>query len=209
MLAVSDTGAGMDEHTRLRLFEPFFTTKDPGKGTGLGLSTVYGIVKQSGGHIWVYSELGRGSTFKLYFPRLDAAPGEEPPPAALKAQGGREGILLVEDEGGVRALAARILADNGYRVWSASCGAEASQIAAAHGPEIDLLLTDVVMPDTTGPRLVDHLRTVCPGLRVMFTSGYTDNVIAHNGILDPGLACLQKPFTPALLLSAVRQVLDA
>ena len=208
MLAVSDTGQGMDEATRGRLFEPFFTTKEQGKGTGLGLATVYGIVKQSGGHIWVYSELGKGTSFKLYFPRVDSAAAEESPAAAV-ARGGHERILLVEDEVGVRALAASILTENGYRVWPASCGAEARQIAAVHGHAIDLLLTDVVMPDITGPRLAAQLRTICPGLRVLYTSGYTDNVIVHNGMLDPGVAYLQKPFTPALLLDAVRQSLEA
>jgi PAS domain S-box-containing protein len=208
MLAVSDTGQGMDEDTRGRLFEPFFTTKEQGKGTGLGLATVYGIVKQSGGHIWVYSELGKGTSFKLYFPRVDSAAAEESPAAAV-ARGGHERILLVEDEVGVRALAASILTENGYRVWPASCGAEARQIAAVHGHAIDLLLTDVVMPDITGPRLAAQLRTICPGLRVLYTSGYTDNVIVHNGMLDPGVAYLQKPFTPALLLDAVRQSLEA
>jgi PAS domain S-box-containing protein len=208
MLAVSDTGSGMDETTRRRLFEPFFTTKELGKGTGLGLSTVYGIVKQSGGHIWVYSEPGRGTTFKLYFPRVGGAPGDEPAPA-LVVKGGKEGILLAEDEVDVRALAASILVANGYRVWSASSGAEARQIAAANQSEIDLLLTDVVMSDTTGPRLAEQLRATRQGLRVLFTSGYTDNVIVHNGLLDSGVAYLQKPFTPVLLLNAVRQVLDA
>jgi PAS domain S-box-containing protein len=207
MLAVSDTGHGMDETTRRRLFEPFFTTKEPGKGTGLGLATVYGIVKQSGGHIWVYSELGSGTTFKLYFPRVDAEAAEESP-AAMVVRGGKERILLVEDEVGVRALAASILTENGYCVWPASCGEDARQIALARESEIDLLLTDVVMPDTTGPRLATQLRTICPDLRVLYTSGYTDNVIVHNGMVDPGVAYLQKPFTPALLLNAVRQVLD-
>jgi CheY-like chemotaxis protein len=208
MLAVSDTGKGMDEATRRRLFEPFFTTKSQGKGTGLGLSTVHGIVKQSGGHIWVYSEVGRGTTFKLFFPRVDATVGGETQ-VAVVARGGKERILLVEDEAGVRALAASILASNGYGVWSASSGAEARQIAAVHQSEIDLLLTDVVMPDTTGPRLAEQLRAISPGLRVLYTSGYTDNVIVHNGMLDPGVAYLQKPFTPALLLNAIRQALDA
>jgi PAS domain S-box-containing protein len=208
MLAVSDTGHGMDETTRRRLFEPFFTTKEPGKGTGLGLATVYGIVKQSGGHIWVYSEPGRGTTFKLYFPRVGAAADEESP-AALVVRGGKERILLVEDEVGVRGLAASILTGNGYRVWPASCGAEAMQIAAAQENGIDLLLTDVVMPDINGPRLATQLGTICPDLRVLYMSGYTDNVIVHNGMVDPGVAYLQKPFTPALLLNAVRRALDA
>jgi len=209
MLAVSDSGTGMDETTRQRLFEPFFTTKAQGKGTGLGLSTVYGIVKQSGGHIWVYSELGRGTTFKLYFPRVDAQAGEPALLSSTVPRGGKESILLAEDEADVRALGTRILVENGYRVWAASCGAEARELAAAHRDEIDLLLTDVVMSDTTGPRLANQLRTLCPRLRVLFTSGYTDNVIVHNGVLDPGVAYLQKPFTPALLLNAIRQALDA
>jgi signal transduction histidine kinase/CheY-like chemotaxis protein len=208
MLAVSDTGKGMDEATRTRLFEPFFTTKEVGKGTGLGLATVYGIVKQSGGHIWVYSELGKGTTLKLYFPRVGAAAAEESP-AAMVVRGGKERILLVEDEVGVRALAASILAEHGYFVWPASGGEEARQIAVAHGCGIDLLLTDVVMPDTTGPKLAADLRTICPGLRVLYTSGYTDHVIVHNGMLDPGVAYLQKPFSPAQLLHAIRQALDA
>jgi PAS domain S-box-containing protein len=208
MLAVSDTGSGMDETTRRRLFEPFFTTKEAGKGTGLGLATVYGIVKQSGGHIWVYSEPGKGSTFKLYFPRVYGAAAEESP-AAVVVRGGKERILLVEDEVGVRALAAGILTENGYCVWPASSGAEAMQIAVAQECGIDLLLTDVVMPDTSGPRLATQLHAICPDLRVLYASGYTDDVIVHNGVLDPGVAYLEKPFTPALLLNAVRQVLDA
>ena len=208
MLAVSDTGVGMDEQTRQRIFEPFFTTKAPGHGTGLGLSTVYGIVRQSGGHIRVYSEPGRGTTFRLFFPRVDAEPVEEPAAAAVTPQG-HERILLAEDESGVRALVARILTENGYQVWPASSGAEACQIAAAREDQIDLLLTDVVMPDTTGPQLATQLLSRHPRLRVLFTSGYTDNVILHHGLEGEDVAYLQKPFTPAVLLTAIRRVLDA
>jgi len=208
MLAVSDTGVGMDEPTRLRIFEPFFTTKAPGQGTGLGLSTVYGIVRQSGGHIRVQSERGHGTTFKLFFPRVDADAVEEAAAAAVNPQG-NERILLAEDETGVRALVARILTDNGYQVWPASSGAEACQIAAARENQIDLLLTDVVMPDTTGPQLATRLLSRHPRLRVLFTSGYTDNVILRQGLDDQDVAYLQKPFTPAVLLNAIRRVLDA
>jgi signal transduction histidine kinase/ActR/RegA family two-component response regulator len=208
MLAVSDTGIGMDEATRIRIFEPFFTTKPVGKGTGLGLATVYGIVRQSGGHIGVYSVPGKGTSFKLYFPRVDGLPTETQTVSAA-AKGGTERILLAEDEVGVRALATRVLTENGYRVWPASNGAEARQIAAAHQNEIDLLLTDVVMPDITGPRLAGQLLKLRPKLRVLYTSGYTDKAIVHNGELEEGVSFLPKPFTPAVLLNAIRQVLDA
>jgi len=208
MLSVSDTGVGMDEQTRGRIFEPFFTTKPPGQGTGLGLSMVYGIVRQSGGHVRVRSERGVGTTFKLLFPAVDAQPVGEPVGAAVSPQG-RERILLAEDETGVRGLIARILTENGYQVWPASTGAEARQIAAAREDQIDLLLTDVVMPDTTGPQLATQLLSRHPGLRVLFTSGYTDDVVLNGGVPDRDVAYLQKPFTPAVLLKAIRSVLDA
>jgi PAS domain S-box-containing protein len=210
MLAVSDTGTGMSEDTRARIFDPFFTTKEKGKGTGLGLSTVYGIVKQSGGNIWVYSELGHGTTFKVYLPELTAgslktetAIVESPIP------GGSETILLVEDEDVVRGLARKILEHAGYKVVKASCGKEAIRLCLERAEPIDLLLTDVVMPETSGKEVADRLTELLPGLRVLFMSGYTDEAIVHHGVLDSNVEFIQKPFTPAALVRKVRAVLDS
>jgi PAS domain S-box-containing protein len=210
MLAVSDTGTGMSEDTRDRIFDPFFTTKEKGKGTGLGLSTVYGIVKQSGGNIWVYSELGHGTTFKVYLPELTAgslktetAIVESPIP------GGSETILLVEDEDVVRGLARKILEHAGYKVVEASCGKEAIRLCLERAEPIDLLLTDVVMPETSGKEVADRLTELLPGLRVLFMSGYTDEAIVHHGVLDSNVEFIQKPFTPAALVRKVRAVLDS
>jgi PAS domain S-box-containing protein len=210
MLAVSDTGTGMDEATRARIFDPFFTTKEKGKGTGLGLSTVYGIVKQSGGSIWVYSERGHGTTFKVYLPQLATAPTEteavvvEPAPS-----GGSETILLVEDEDVVRTLAQKILEQSGYNVLAASRGAEAIRLCRQRTEPIHLLLTDVVMPETSGKEVADRVTEVLPGLRVLFMSGYTDEAIVHHGVLDTDIEFIQKPFTPAALVRKVREVLDS
>jgi PAS domain S-box-containing protein len=209
MLAVSDTGSGMDEATRARIFEPFFTTKEKGKGTGLGLSTVYGIVQQSGGSIWVYSELNQGTTFKVYFPELrsqDAAQVLESTTEEIQA--GSETILLVEDEEVVRGLTTNILEGAGYQVIAASGGAEAAKLYADRNEPIDLLLTDVVMPQTSGKVVAEQITKMQPGLRVLFMSGYTDEAIVHHGVLDANVEFIQKPFTPAALSRKVREVLD-
>jgi nitrogen-specific signal transduction histidine kinase/CheY-like chemotaxis protein len=210
MLAVSDTGTGMDEETQARIFEPFFTTKASGKGTGLGLSTVYGIVKQSGGNIWVYSEVGRGTTIKIYLPResVSVLPPRQVRPETTDLQG-TETILLVEDEDPVRALAAKILRGLGYQVMEAKLGREAITIADAHDAGIDLLLTDVVMPGYSGADLARKLAESRPALKVLFMSGYTDEAIIHHGVLDANIAYLQKPFTPDVLAAKVREVLSS
>jgi CheY-like chemotaxis protein len=210
MLAVSDTGTGMSEDTRARIFEPFFTTKEKGKGTGLGLSTVYGIVKQSGGNIWVYSELGHGTTFKVYLPELAATAQKTEASVVEKAvPGGSETVLLVEDEDVVRSLAQKILEQSGYKVLAASRGAEAITLCRQRTEPIHLLLTDVVMPETSGKEVADRVTELLPGLRVLFMSGYTDEAIVHHGVLDMNIEFIQKPFTPAALVRKVREVLDS
>jgi len=209
MLAVSDTGIGMDEQTLAHIFEPFYTTKESGRGTGLGLSTVYGIVKQSGGYIWVYSEPGKGSTFKVYLPRVAEQVDEStPPPAQLEDQRGTETILLVEDEEAVRDLIVTILSKRGYEVIVARHPAHAEEIAAEFPREIHLLLTDVVMPGTSGRELAARIGARRRGIRVLYMSGYTENIITSGGMLEKGLAFLQKPFSPALLSQKVREVLS-
>jgi signal transduction histidine kinase/ActR/RegA family two-component response regulator len=205
MLAVSDTGSGLDAATRQRLFEPFFTTKELGHGTGLGLSIVYGIVKQAGGDIRVYSEPGKGATFKLYFPLADPAERNvetAPAPAALTTGTGT--ILLLEDEAAVRKLVARSLSDAGYRVFSAASPTEALHLAAGLSEPVDLLLTDVVMPQMSGPDLARRLTQQWAGLTVMYMSGYTRGGIVHTGLLEPGIVLLQKPFSRDNLLAQVR-----
>jgi CheY-like chemotaxis protein len=210
MLAISDNGIGMSAETRAHLFEPFFTTKVKGKGTGLGLATVYGIVKQSNGFIWVYSEPGKGTTFKVYFPRVE---GKSAAIAAREEEeqnyDGTETILLVEDEAAVRNLASRVLKDRGYAVIEAGDGAEALRLAEEFSGEIHLLLTDVIMPGMSGSVLAAKLAAMRPGTRSLFISGYTDNAIVHHGILDSGVAFLEKPFSPNRLAGKVREVLQA
>jgi two-component system, cell cycle sensor histidine kinase and response regulator CckA len=209
MLAVSDTGTGMDKQTQQRIFEPFFTTKEQGKGTGLGLSTVFGIVKQSGGSIWVYSEVGTGTTFKVYLPRTDEVDRVPMQPAEVSTLRGREVILLVEDDDQVRLVARTILKRNGYRILEARNGGEALLLCERHQGEIDLLLTDVVMPQMSGRELSERLLQIRPTLKVLFMSGYTDDAILHHRVVAPGIALLQKPLTPDLLLRKIRSVLDA
>ncbi|MCB0153474.1 MAG: response regulator [Anaerolineae bacterium] len=211
MLAVSDTGVGMDEETQSRIFEPFFTTKELGRGTGLGLATVYGIVKQSGGEVWVYSELGRGTSFKIYLPRLarKASTLGAGPDATCKMPVGTETVLLVEDEEIVRSLTREVLEMTGYTVLEAGNGREALALAEQHPEPIHLLLTDVVMPQINGREVAERLTATHPHLKVLYVSGYTDQAIAHHGVLEPGLFFLQKPFSPSTLAQKVREVLDA
>jgi signal transduction histidine kinase/ActR/RegA family two-component response regulator len=207
MLSVSDTGIGMDRKTQDRLFEPFFTTKAPGQGSGLGLSTVFGIVKQSHGSVWVYSEPGHGTTFKIYLPRTDrdsVRPVQTAPP-----QRGTETILLVEDEAQVRAIVKRTLERGGYAVLSASGPEEALRLCETSLLQIDLLLTDVVMPQMNGRELAERVRVLRPAIKTLFMSGYTDDAILRHGVLDEGVPFLQKPVTPSNLTRKVRETLDA
>ena len=209
MLAVSDTGHGMTSEVLSHLFEPFFTTKAKERGTGLGLATIYGVVRQAGGSIEVYCEVGHGTTFKVYLPRVDEeAQRWQRTPAAGEAAGGHETVLIVEDEALVRDLAVRILRRLGYRVLAASHGVDALLQAERHEGRIDLLLTDVVMPGMSGRELASRLCPLHPEMKVLYTSGYTENVIVHHGVLEPGLRFISKPYSPQALGAAVRAVLD-
>ena len=208
MIAVTDTGSGMDEATKARIFEPFFTTKGPGKGTGLGLATVFGIVQQSGGHIWAYSELGHGTTFKVYLPRVFESLSREMALPVVPAPHGTETVLLVEDEPALRAVVARSLTHFGYQVLEAPDGPTAVRICETHDGQIDLLISDVVMPVMGGRMVADAVLAVRPGVRVLFISGYADDAVVRHGVLHEQVAFLQKPFTPETLARKVRTVLD-
>jgi PAS domain S-box-containing protein len=208
MIAITDSGQGMDKATQARIFDPFFTTKEQGKGTGLGLSTVYGIVKQSGGFVWVYSEPGQGSTFKIYLPRIDA-PVEAPVVAApVRTTTGRETVLVVEDEEALRRVAERILQRDGYTVLVAGSGDEALALAEASKRPIDIIATDVVMPGLGGRELVSRLLAIHPDSKVLFMSGYTDDAVLRHGVPEPGTAFLQKPFSGLSLTRKIREILD-
>ena len=210
MLALSDTGVGMDEETKSHMFEPFFTTKEKEMGTGLGLSTVYGFVKQSGGYIWAYSEPDHGTTFKIYLPKLkeEELPEDHPPPPPPVILEGSETILLVEDQDSLREMACEVLQKKGYKVLDARNAGEALLICEQHTGLVHLMLTDVVMPRMGGPELSERLKPWHPEMKVLFMSGYTDNAVVQQGIVEPGVAFLEKPFSPEALARKVRQVLD-
>jgi CheY-like chemotaxis protein len=208
-LSVTDTGVGMDEEVQSRIFEPFFTTKEPGKGTGLGLSTVYGIVQQSGGHVVVRSSPGRGATFTVYLPRHTGGEGiAAPRPDRRRLPGGSETLLLVEDEAAVRSSARRLLERSGYAVLEARHGGDAMRIAEESGRPIDLVLTDLVMPEMGGRELVERLRAHRPGLKVLFMSGYTEKAVTVDGVMPPNTGFVEKPFTVEQLIRRVREILD-
>jgi CheY-like chemotaxis protein len=210
MLAVTDTGVGMSSETQSHIFEPFFTTKEKGKGTGLGLATVYGVVKQSGGYIWVYSEPDRGTTFKIYLPRIEhetnAAPADQPAGRDAISHGSGV-VLLVEDEKGVRELTREYLEASGYTVLEAEEGQSALKLSSGHVGHIDLLLTDVVMPGISGRELAERVSQMRPGIKTLYMSGYTDRAIVHHGILQTDTVLLQKPFSMATLTAKVRDIL--
>jgi len=209
MLAVSDTGCGMSEEVRKHIFDPFFTTKPEGQGTGLGLSTVYGIAKQHGGNIWVYSEEGHGTTFKVYLPVAETQEESERPTEDKSTPRGSETILVVEDEEVVRKVAVRILSKWGYTVLEASNGRQALELLEEQNAAPDLLVTDVIMPKMGGEKLAEEYRRRFPGAKIIFMSGYTDGAMQQNGLLMPGVELLEKPFTEPSLAQKVREVLDA
>ena len=210
LLDVTDTGTGMDEETQAHIFEPFFTTKEKGKGTGLGLATVYGIVKQSGGFIWVYSELSKGTSFKIYLPRVDEkqVPCGAPRPVAELPKG-TETILLTEDEQDVREIAREFLESGGYQVIEAQNGNDAIRLAAQYGDEIDLLVTDMVMPGITGQELAERLQQEHPGLSVVFMSGYSEHAAMEMANADPSVRLMTKPFNRSTILRAVGEILQS
>ena len=208
MIAVSDTGHGMDSATRRRIFEPFFTTKERGKGTGLGLATVYGMVKQTGGDIWVYSEPGKGTTFKLYFPRVGEGVSDSPVSAETLSIQGSGTVLVAEDEKSVRDLTVKLFSQLGYEVLSAASGKEALEISRAFSGEIALLATDVVMPGMSGRQVADALLKHRPRMRVLYLSGYTENTVVDHGVVDAGVDFLSKPFTREMLGQKVREILS-
>ena len=208
-VSVTDTGTGMNEETKSHLFEPFFTTKNPGRGTGLGLATAYGIIRQSGGAIGIYSELGAGTTARIYLPQsLDKSPSRQEQAPAEQRLDGVETILLVEDEARVRKLIIDVLTGRGYKVLEATRGEEALRLCGLDKNKIHLSVVDVVMPEMSGPDLVRKIARLRPGMRVLYISGYTDEAIIHHGILNSGAAFLQKPFLPDVLARKVREVLD-
>jgi CheY-like chemotaxis protein len=209
-ISVTDTGHGMDEATRGRIFEPFFTTKKEGKGTGLGLATVYGIVKQSGGYIWVYSEPDRGTTFKIYLPRVfeeaETPAGPELPARNLR---GKETVLVVEDDKALRRMTVAALERFGYKIFEAGSGEDALALVDGRTGELDLLLADVVLPHMSGRELTKTLQKRSPRLKVVFMSGYAEQAAVHQGMIEPNQAFLSKPFTPEALVRKIRDVLDA
>ena len=210
MVAVRDTGIGMDSNTQAHIFEPFFTTKEKEMGTGLGLATVYGIVKQSGGYIWVYSEPQGGTAFNIYLPSVEgSAEPFQPSEAREQVLGGTETVLLVEDEEPLRALAARVLGERGYKVLESTSPEHALQIGEQYQEPIHMLLTDVVLPRMSGRRIAEQIAPIRPGMKVLYMSGYTDDAVVRHGVLEASAAFLQKPFTPAALARKVREVLDA
>jgi two-component system cell cycle sensor histidine kinase/response regulator CckA len=207
LLAVSDSGIGMSEEILPSIFDPFFTTREHSKGTGLGLATVYGIVRQSGGWIEVSTKVGHGASFAIYLPRIDDEPMPAPPPAAKGSLKGCETVLVVEDQEEVRTLTTAVLRAYGYCVLDAANGAEAMAVAGEHPDGLDLLLTDVILPGINGRELADQMRILNPRLKVLFTSGYTSDVIARRGVLEPDVAYLPKPFNAEALAAKVREVL--
>jgi len=210
MLSVTDTGCGMDEKTKARIFEPFFTTKEFGKGTGLGLATVYGIVKQSGGSVWVYTEVGIGTTFTIYLPCVDEALEMVSPSDKVEnAERGSQTILIVEDDAALLQVTLQSLENVGYAILAAQSPAEAIQISESHSGPIHLMVTDVIMPGMSGAQLATHLSALRPGMKVLYVSGYTDDTIVCHGVLEPGLAFLQKPFSPKALARKVGEVIAA
>jgi two-component system cell cycle sensor histidine kinase/response regulator CckA len=209
MLSVSDSGVGMDEATRARIFEPFFTTTGPGKGTGLGLSTVYGIVKQSHGFIWVDGEVGQGTSFRILLPQVTEAPRTDRPEPTVASTSGTETILLAEDNAGLRKLATRILKPVGYTVLEAATGEEALRLLERQEAPVHLLLSDVVMPGMSGQQLAERLAQTRPEMKVLYMSGYTSDTVVRHGVLEAQMPFLNKPFTAAALLRKVREVLDS
>jgi CheY-like chemotaxis protein len=208
MLAVSDDGCGMTADIQKRAFEPFFTTKEVGQGTGLGLATAYGIVRQSGGHMWLYSEPGIGTTFQIFLPSVDQPEGPAQPTPAQTASSGDGTILVVEDDAGIRALVEEVLSSAGYRVLVAEDGANALRISTEYAGPIQLLLTDVILPKMSGKEIAANLRALRPEIIVLFMSGYTKEVMAHNGTLDPEVNFIQKPWSPRVLRQKIQTLLS-